>query len=47
MLKETLKRYSFYLGGDQPAVGWQERARTVLGAFIGVMLVLTLSLIHI
>ena len=40
-LKELSKHYSFYLGGDQPAVSWQERTRTVLGAFIGVMLVLT------
>ncbi|AWW45627.1 HPP family protein [Polynucleobacter paneuropaeus] len=42
-LKETFKHYSFYLGGDQPAVSWQERARTVLGAFIGIMLVLTIA----
>ena len=41
--KEVFKHYSFYLGGDQPAVSWQERARTVLGAFIGVMLVLTIA----
>lgn len=38
-----LKRYSFYLGGDQPAVTWVERFRSVLGAFLGLMLVLTLS----
>ena len=42
-LKETFKHYSFYLGGDQPSVSWQERARTVLGAFIGIMLVLTIA----
>jgi CBS domain-containing membrane protein len=39
--KEVIKHFSFYLGGDQPPVSWQERARTVLGAFIGIMLVLT------
>ena len=41
--KEVFKHYAFYLGGDQPPVGWQERARTVLGAFIGIMLVLTIA----
>lgn len=39
--KNLLKRYSFYLGGDQPRVPWSERIRSVLGAFIGLMLVLT------
>ncbi|MEN9862329.1 MAG: hypothetical protein RLZZ601_93 [Pseudomonadota bacterium] len=39
--KNLLKRYSFYLGGDQPHVPWVERIRSVLGAFIGLMLVLT------
>jgi CBS domain-containing membrane protein len=38
-----MKRYSFYLGGDQPAVGWHERLRSCLGAFIGLMLVLTID----
>ena len=38
-----LKRYSFYLGGDQPAVAWVERLRSVLGAFIGLMLVLAIA----
>ena len=38
--KNLLKRYSFYLGGDQPHVPWVERIRSVLGAFIGLMLVL-------
>jgi CBS domain-containing membrane protein len=42
-LKETFEHYSFYLGGDQPIVSWHERARTVLGAFIGIMLVLTIA----
>lgn len=38
-----LKHYSFYLGGDQPHVSWMERIRSVFGAFIGLMLVLTLA----
>lgn len=42
-LQYYLKRYSFYLGGDQPAVAWVERLRSVLGAFIGLMLVLTIA----
>ena len=39
--KNLLKRYSFYLGGDQPYVPWLERIRSVSGAFIGLILVLT------
>jgi CBS domain-containing membrane protein len=35
-----IKRYSFYLGGDQPPVAWPERLRAVFGAFIGLALVL-------
>jgi len=42
-VKEALKHYSFYLGGDQPPVTWQERIRAVLGGFIGLMLVLTIA----
>jgi CBS domain-containing membrane protein len=42
-LKYYLKRYAFYLGGDQPHVAWVERIRSVFGAFIGLMLVLTLA----
>ena len=38
-----MKRYSFYLGGDQPPVSWQERLRSCLGAFLGLMLVLTIA----
>jgi CBS domain-containing membrane protein len=38
-----LKCYSFYLGGDQPLVPWSERFRSVFGAFIGLMLVITLA----
>ena len=36
-----LKYCSFYLGGDQPLVSWAERLRSVLGAFVGLMLVFT------
>ena len=39
--KQFLKRCAFYLGGDQPPVSWLERMRSVLGAFIGLMLVIT------
>lgn len=42
-LRRYLKRYSFYLGGDQPHVAWVERIRSVFGAFIGLMLVLTIA----
>ena len=42
-LRYYLKHCSFYLGGDQPAVAWVERIRSVFGAFIGLMLVLTIS----
>ncbi len=34
-----IKRFAFYFGGDQPLVPWRERIRSVLGAFIGLMLV--------
>ena len=36
-----IKHLAFYLGGDQPPVNWVERLRSVLGAFIGLMLVFT------
>ena len=42
-IKESLKHCLFYLGGDQPPVSWQERARTFLGAFLGLMLVITIA----
>ena len=42
-LKYYLKRYSFYLGGDQPPVPLFEKLRSVFGAFIGLMLVLTIA----
>jgi len=42
-IKYLLKHYSFYFGGDQPAVGWAERLRTCAGTFIGLMLVLVLA----
>ena len=35
------KRYGFYFGGDKPPVAWSERLRSVFGAFIGLMLVIT------
>ncbi|MBU3543985.1 HPP family protein [Polynucleobacter sp. MWH-Mekk-B1] len=38
-----LKRYSFYFGGDQPAVTWTERFRSSCGTFVGLMLVLTIA----
>ena len=42
-LKYYIKHYSFYLGGDQPHVAWVERIRSVFGALIGLMLVLTIA----
>ena len=41
--KSLLKRYSFYLGGDQPLVSWRERIRSVVGVFIGLMLVIAIA----
>lgn len=38
-----LKHYAFYLGGDQPQVPWVERFRAILGAFIGLGLVLVIA----
>lgn len=40
-MRKIFNRASFYLGGDQPQVPWVERIRSVVGAFIGLMLVLT------
>jgi CBS domain-containing membrane protein len=40
-IEHLLKNYSFYLGGDQPPVAWRERLRSVVGAFIGLLLVFT------
>jgi CBS domain-containing membrane protein len=42
-LHSFIKRYSFYLGGDQLPVAWSERIRSILGAFIGLMLVFTIA----
>ena len=39
-LKTILKKYSFYFGGDQPAVTWLERLRSVVGAFLGLFIVI-------
>ena len=41
--KSCLKHYSFYLGGDQPAVAWVERLRSVFGAFLGLLIVLVIA----
>lgn len=38
-----LKRLGFYFGGDQPFVPWAERLRAVIGAFLGLLLVLTFA----
>jgi len=42
-LNSFLKRYSFYLGGDQPYVAWGERLRSVFGAFAGLLLVVIVA----
>lgn len=42
-LKYYLRRYSFYLGGDQPHVPWRERLRSIFGAFLGLFLTLTIA----
>lgn len=42
-VKYLLKRYSFYLGGDQPKVSWAERIRASAGALVGLLLVFTLA----
>ena len=39
--KYLIKHYSFYLGGDQPMVGWSERVRACAGALVGLILVFT------
>ena len=41
--KYLKKHYAFYLGGDQPVVSWFERLRSVIGAFLGLLLVFTLA----
>jgi CBS domain-containing membrane protein len=42
-IKSLMKRYSFYFGGDQPAVSWAERLRSAAGALVGLMLVMTIA----
>ena len=42
-IKFYIKKYSFYLGGDQPLVHWQERLRSCFGALLGLLLVLTMA----
>ncbi|QWD85585.1 HPP family protein [Polynucleobacter asymbioticus] len=39
--KQLIKNLAFYLGGDQPFVSWLERIRSVFGAFLGLLLVIT------
>ncbi|WP_197712304.1 hypothetical protein [Polynucleobacter necessarius] len=41
--KYLLHRAAFYFGGDQPAVSWAERLRSCAGAFVGLILVLTVA----
>ena len=41
--KYLIKRYSFYLGGDQPVVSWAERLRSCAGALVGLIVVFTLA----
>jgi len=42
-IAHSFKHYSFYFGGDQPHISWLERFRSVLGAFLGLMLALTIA----
>lgn len=39
--KQLIKNLTFYFGGDQPFVSWLERMRSVFGAFLGLLLVIT------
>jgi len=41
--KYLIKHYSFYLGGDQPAVSWGERLRSCVGALLGLSLVFAVA----
>lgn len=41
--KYLFKRFAFYLGGDQPPVSWPERLRSCVGAFVGLVLVITVA----
>ena len=38
-LRRLFKHYSFYLGGDQPLVGWLERFRSSAGVLVGLFCV--------
>ncbi|MBU3593253.1 HPP family protein [Polynucleobacter sp. 71A-WALBACH] len=40
ILQAWVRRYFFYLGGDQPHVPMIEKIRSVMGAFIGLMVVI-------
>lgn len=41
--KYLLHRVAFYFGGDQPSVSWRERLRSCVGAFVGLLFVLTIA----
>lgn len=41
--KYLFHRAAFYFGGDQPLVSWPERLRSCAGAFVGLILVLTVA----
>jgi CBS domain-containing membrane protein len=43
ILKSILKRYAFYLGGDQPPVSNMERIRSSIGAMLGLGAVIFLA----
>lgn len=40
LLQSWVRRYFFYLGGDQPHVAMIEKIRSAVGAFIGLMVVI-------
>jgi CBS domain-containing membrane protein len=42
-IKILIKRYGFYFGGDQPPVSWLERIRSVAGAFVGLIFVISIA----
>jgi CBS domain-containing membrane protein len=42
-LRNLFKRYSFYLGGDQPMVDWLERFRSSAGVLLGLFFVVGIA----
>jgi CBS domain-containing membrane protein len=42
-LQSLYKRYSYFLGGDQPYVTWIERIRLSGGIFVGLLIALTVA----